>query len=223
MSSRPTPSRPRPFLPQTLTASGARRRPSRRLAALALATSALAAPAFAGCSGSPTYNWKAEGALGYKVGAGDILKINVWKHDELSQQVGVRPDGFISLPLIGDVAASGRTVNEVTTDVSVKLKAFFQDQPPVTVQVAEVHSYRIYVVGEVQKGGEFTPSAEVSVLQGLALAGGFTRFANADRVVIVRRDARGERRIPFDYSAVVERNELQQNLALQSGDTVIVP
>jgi len=187
------------------------------LAAIALV------PAVAGCSSSPTYNWQAESALGYKVGPGDIVKINVWKHDELSQQVAVRPDGFVSMPLLGDVAASGRTVNEITADVTARLKTYFQDQPPVTVQVGEVHSYRIYVVGEVQKGGEFTPSAEVTVLQGLALAGGFTRFANADRVVIVRRDARGERRIPFDYSAVVEKGELMQNLALQSGDTVIVP
>jgi polysaccharide export outer membrane protein len=79
------------------------------------------------------------------------------------------------------------------------------------------------VVGEVQRGGEFTPNHQISVLHGLALAGGFTRFANTDRIIIVRKDARGERRIPFDYSAVVEKGDLQQNLALQSGDTVVVP
>jgi len=177
----------------------------------------------AGCAGSPTYNWPAENALGYKVGAGDVLKITVWKHDELSQQVTVRPDGAFSLPLLGDLPATGRTVTEITADIQSKLKQFFQEQPPANVQVAEVHSYRIYIVGEVQRGGEFTPSGEVTVLHGLALAGGFTRFANPGRIVIVRRDARGERRIPFDFSAVVEKGELQQNLALQSGDTVIVP
>ena len=183
---------------------------------------ALAAAASA-CAPAPTYNWPAENALGYRLGPGDVLKVNVWKHDELSQQVTVRPDGAFSMPLLGDVPASGRSVNEVTTDMQARLKQYFQEQPPVTVQVAEVHSYRIYVVGEVQKGGEFTPSGEVTVLHGLALAGGFTRFANPDRIVIVRRDARGERRIPFDYSAVVEKGDLQQNLALQTGDTVIVP
>ena len=177
----------------------------------------------AACSGTRTYNWPAENALGYRLGAGDVLKINVWKHDELSQQVTVRPDGAVSLPLVGDVPANGRTVTEVTTDISGRLKQFFQDNPPVTVQVSEVHSYRIYVVGEVQRGGEFSPSGEVTVLHSLALAGGFTRFANPDRIVIVRRDARGERRIPFDYSAVVEKGDLQQNLALQTGDTVVVP
>lgn len=175
------------------------------------------------CAPSPTYNWPAESALGYKIGPGDVLKIDVWKHDELSQQVTVRPDGAFSLPLIGDVPANGRTATEITSDIQGKLKQFFQEQPPATVQVAEVHSYRIYIVGEVQRGGEFTPAGEVTVLHGLALAGGFTRFANPGRIVIVRRDARGERRIPFDFSAVVEKGELQQNLALQTGDTVIVP
>jgi polysaccharide export outer membrane protein len=196
----------------------------RRFAASRLALVAcLAATATVSCAGSPTYNWPAESALGYKLGPGDVLKINVWKHDELSQQVTVRPDNAISLPLLGDVPATGRNVNEITSDISTRLKQFFQENPPVTVQVSEVHSYRIYVIGEVQKGGEFTPAGEVSVLHGLALAGGFTRFANPDHIVIVRRDARGERRIPFDFSAVVEKGDLQQNLALQTGDTVIVP
>lgn len=191
--------------------------------ALVMLCAALLCAATMSCGGSPTYNWPAENALGYKLGPGDVLKINVWKHDELSQQVTVRPDNAISLPLLGDVPATGRNVNEITSDISTRLKQFFQENPPVTVQVSEVHSYRIYVIGEVQKGGEFTPAGEVSVLHGLALAGGFTRFANPDRIVIVRRDARGERRIPFDFSAVVEKGDLQQNLALQTGDTVIVP
>jgi polysaccharide export outer membrane protein len=176
-----------------------------------------------GCSPSPVYNWKAENALGYRIGPGDVVKINVWKHDELSQQVTVRPDGKFTLPLVGDVDANGRTVDEIASDVSKRAQRFFQDNPPVTVQVAEVKSYKIYVVGEVQRGGEFTPNHQVTILHGLAMAGGFTRFANADRIIVVRHDAHGERRIPFDYSAVVEHGDLQQNLALQSGDTVIVP
>jgi polysaccharide export outer membrane protein len=176
-----------------------------------------------GCGGSRTYNWAAERAAGYKVGAGDVVKINVWKHDELSQQVTVRPDGALTMPLIGDVKAEGKTVEEIGVDIGQRVHRYFQDQPPVTVQIAEVRSYKVYVVGEVQRGGEFTPNHQISVLHGLALAGGFTRFANADRIVIVRKDARGERRIPFDYSAVVEHGDLQQNLALQSGDTVVVP
>ena len=176
-----------------------------------------------GCSTPRTYNWKAENALGYRVGPGDVLKVNVWKHDELSQQVTVRPDGKFSLTLVGDIEADGRTVDEIAADISKRSARYFQDNPPVSVQVAEVKSYKIYIVGEVQRGGEFTPNHQVTVLHGLAMAGGFTRFASPDKIVIVRKDSHGERRIPFDYDAVVNNGDLQENLVMQSGDTVIVP
>ncbi len=184
---------------------------------------ALALAALAGCGAAPTYNWKAENALGYRVGPGDVLKVNVWKHEELSQQVTVRPDGKFSLNLIGDIEADGRTVDEIGTDIFKRSAKYFQDNPPVTVQVSEVRSYKIYVVGEVQRSGEFTPNHQVTVLHGLAMAGGFTRFANGNRIVIGRKDSHGDRRIPFDYDAVVSDGQLVENLALQSGDTVIVP
>ncbi len=191
-----------------------------RLVSLAILVGALA---LGGCSSTRTYNWAAERAAGYKIGPGDVVRISVWKHDEMSQQVTVRPDGAISLPLIGDIMAEGKNVDEVAADIGKRVTKYFADQPPITVQVAEVRSYKIYVVGEVQRGGEFTPNHQVTVVQGLALAGGFTRLAAPDEIVIVRRDARGERRIPFSYGAVVKENQLQQNLMLQSGDTVIVP
>jgi polysaccharide export outer membrane protein len=175
------------------------------------------------CAAAPSYNWTAESALGYRIGPGDQLKVVVWKHEELSTQVAVRPDGEISLPLVGDVQSTGRSAAEIAADVQQRLHRYYQDDPPVTVQVQEVKSYKIYVVGEVNKPGEFAPSQEVTVLMSLSLAGGFTRFADADRIVIVRRDARGERRIPFDYSAVVRRGDLRQNIALELGDTVVVP
>src|SRR5262245_25577454 len=88
------------------------------------------------CGGSPVYNWAAERAAGYKVGAGDVVKVNVWKHDELSQQVTVRPDGKFTLPLIGDVGAEGKTVEEIGADIAARVHKYFQDQPPVTVQIA---------------------------------------------------------------------------------------
>jgi polysaccharide export outer membrane protein len=179
--------------------------------------------ALSACAPAPAYNWRAESALGYRIGPGDMLRVVVWKHEELGAQVAVRPDGAISLPLVGDVPATGRSAVEIAYDVQQRLHRFYQDDPPVTVQVQEVKSYKIYVVGEVNKPGEYAPSQEVTVLMSLSLAGGFTRFADADRVVIVRRDARGERRIPFDYSAVVQHGDLQQNIALELGDTVIVP
>ncbi len=183
----------------------------------------LVALALCGCAPAPTYNWKAESAIGYRIGPGDVLHVVVWKHDELGAQVSVRPDGAVSLPLVGDVPATGRSAAEIAADVQQRLHRFYQDDPPVTVQVQEVKSYKIYVVGEVNKPGEYAPSHEVTVLMSLSLAGGFTRFADTDRIVIVRHDARGERRIPFDYSAVVSHGDLEQNIALELGDTVIVP
>lgn len=177
----------------------------------------------AACSPAPTYNWRAESALGYRIGPGDLLKVVVWKHEELSTQAAVRPDGAISLPLVGDIPATGRSAQEIANDVQNRLHRFYQDDPPVTVQVQEVKSYKIYVVGEVNRPGEYAPSHEVTVLMGLSIAGGFTRFADPSRIVIVRRDARGERRIPFDYPAVVGSGRLEENIALELGDTVIVP
>ena len=187
-----------------------------------LTVSCAAGLALAGCGGTRTYNWAAERAAGYKIGPGDVVRVSVWKHDEMSQSVTVRPDGAISMPLIGDINAEGKNVDEVAADIGKRVTKYFADQPPITVQVTEVKSYKIYVVGEVQRGGEFTPNHQVTVVQGLALAGGFTRTAAEDEVVIVRKDARGERRIPFSFSAVVKTGDLQQNLILQSGDTVIV-
>lgn len=191
------------------------------LAVLMLAC--IGAPALGGCTGVRTYNWAAERAAGYKIGPGDVIRISVWKHDEVSQTVTVRPDGAVSMPLFGEIMAEGKNVDEVAADIAKRATKYFADQPPITVQVTEVRSYKIYVVGEVQRGGEFTPNHQVTVVQGLALAGGFTRLASEDEIVIVRKDARGERRIPFSYSAVVKTGDLQQNLLLQTGDTVIVP
>ena len=177
-----------------------------------------------GCVDRVKYNWAAERAIGYRVGSGDVLRVNVWKREELSQpSLTVRPDGAISLPLMGEVPASGRSVDEIAQELQGKLDKFYQDRPPVTVQVVEVRSYKVYVMGEVARAGELSPNHPLTVLQALAMAGGFTRFATPRHVVIVRRDARGERSIPFDFDALLHEGQLQQNLVLQTGDTVVVP
>lgn len=177
----------------------------------------------AACSSSGTqYAWRDEKVAEFRIGSGDRLKISVWKHDDLSQEVTVRPDGNISLPLVGEVLAGGRTGPEIAKDVEARLAKFYTEPAPVTVVVVDVKSYKVYVLGEVQKPGELVPGQQITVLQALAMAGGLTPFARKDAIVIVRRDARGERRIPFSYSAVVA-GDLQQNLPLQSGDTIVVP
>lgn len=178
--------------------------------------------ATAACGSPATYAWRDEKPVEFRIGPGDRLKISVWKHDELSQEVTVRPDGNVSLPLVGEVHAAGRSGPEIAKDVEGRLSKFYTEPAPVSVVVTEVKSYKIYVLGEVQRPGELVPGQSLTVMQALAMAGGLTPFARRDAIVVLRRDERGERRIPISYSAVVA-GDLQQNLVLQSGDTIIVP
>ncbi len=159
----------------------------------------------------------------YSVGPGDVLEVRVWHNDQLSRRVTVRPDGFITLPLVGDVACGGNTVEKIAADIVTRGATYYTDPLVVTVEVAELHSYRVYVLGEVLRPGEYTPTAHVTVLQAIALAGGFSRFAAPDDIIIVRKDVHGERRIPFSYSFVVNQGDLRENLPLMTNDTIIVP
>jgi polysaccharide biosynthesis/export protein len=190
-----------------------------------LATLLFAALLSACGAGRPSFDFEAERRTTgtYAVGPGDVLQVRAWKNDALSQRVTVRPDGYVTLPLIGDVIVEGRTVDSIARDIVTRAAKFYTEAPVVAVEVAELHSYRVYVMGEVSRPGEFTPKGQVTVLQAIALAGGFSRFAAPDKVVIVRRDAQGERRIPFVYAQVVEEGDLRENLPLQSNDTVVVP
>jgi polysaccharide export outer membrane protein len=194
----------------------------RPFAVLALAL----APSVAGCfPASPHYAFEAERRATRldAVGPGDVLQVRAWKNEALSQRVIVRPDGFVTLPLVGEVAAGGRTVSAIAAEIAARAAAFYTEAPVVTVEVAELHSYRVYVLGEVARPGELTPRGPIDVLQAIALAGGFTRFAAPNETVIVRRDAQGERRIPFVYRQVVERGDLREDLPLTAGDVVVVP
>jgi polysaccharide export outer membrane protein len=186
------------------------------LLAAALATACGAA--------KPTYDYQAEQTRsGYKVGPGDVLKISVWKNEQLSQQVTVRPDGAITMPLLGDVPVAGKGVEEISKAIVQQGMRYFNEALNVTVQVGEIKSYRLYVLGEVQKPGEFAPTTQVNVLQALSLAGGFSRFASPDDIMVIRNDGRGTRRIPFVYTQVVRAGDLRQNIVLETGDTVVVP
>lgn len=159
----------------------------------------------------------------YSVGPGDVLEVRVWHNDQLSRRVTVRPDGFITLPLVGDVPCGGNTVEQIAADIANRGATYYTDPLVVSVEVAELHSYRIYVLGEVLRPGEYTPTGQVTVLQALALAGGFSRFAAPDAIIVVRKDTHGERRIPFNYSLVVQEGDLRENLPLMTNDTVVVP
>jgi polysaccharide export outer membrane protein len=182
---------------------------------------------FVGCCGpNVSYDYAAEAARtgAYRVGAGDVLRISVWGQDDLSGSATVRPDGQFTLALVGEVQASGRTPIEIQQEVTRRLQRYVKTSPNVTVTVAQVNSYRVYVMGRVNQPGEFTPDAPVTVLQVLALARGLNEYSDPDHIVIVRRDDDGTvRRIPFVYTQAVKCGRVEMDIPLMSGDTIVVP
>jgi polysaccharide export outer membrane protein len=178
-----------------------------------------------GCCPSVSYDYSAETSRtgAYRVGEGDVLRVSVWGNQQLSGSATVRPDGQITLQLVGDVQAAGRTPSEIQQEISRRLVRFLKGEPNVTVTVAQVNSYRVYVVGRVNQPGEFTPDSPVTVLQAIALARGLTEFADPDHIVVMRRDESGVRRIPFVYCQAVKRGRVEMDITLATGDTVVVP
>jgi len=161
-------------------------------------------------------------AGGYTVNPGDILEIMVWKEKDLEKQVMVRPDGYFSFPLTGDIRAEGRTVEDIRREVANQVSRFVPD-PVVSVSVLEARGSKVYVLGQVSRPGEFPVSSYVDVIQALSMAGGTTPFAQLDSIKILRRDGSTQQSISFSYSDVAAGRRLQQNIVLQPGDTVLVP
>lgn len=157
----------------------------------------------------------------YRLVTGDKLRIEVYKDPQLSQSLEIRPDGQITLPLIGDVPAAGATPRELAATLTERLREYIT-APVVTVIVAEATPLMVYVMGEVNNPGSQTVRGPVTMLQALAIAGGFKDFANTRRIRILRKNANGTiDTIPFDYRAAVNRPD--RPVMLQPGDTVIVP
>lgn len=157
----------------------------------------------------------------YKIGPTDVLDINVWKQPNLSLSVPVRPDGKISLPLLGDVQAAGLTPMELGNSIQEMLKKYVSN-PQVTVIVTAVNSQRVYVLGQVNRPGPVQLYPNMTVLQALSAAGGFTQFAKRKRVYILRRVGTKEQRYGFNYKAAL-RGDPDQTTVLRPGDTIIVP
>lgn len=159
----------------------------------------------------------------FVIGAEDILSINVWKEQELSRQVPVRPDGMISLPLLGDVKASGLTPLQLQDLLTTDLKKYISD-PQVTVIVSAVNSLSFNVVGEVLKPGYYPLTRRMTVLDAVAMAGGFRDFAKVKKIYVLRTEADGKQvRLPFNYKNVVKGKNASQNIELQPRDTLVVP
>jgi polysaccharide biosynthesis/export protein len=160
--------------------------------------------------------------LRYEVQPSDVLQVSVWKEPDLTQQVVVRPDGAFSFPLVGEVNAVGKTVEEIRRELVEQLSRVIQDAV-VTVAVLEIRGNKVYVIGQVVRPGEFIVNPRVDVIQALSLAGGTTPFASPSEIFVLRRDGAQQRRLPFNFEAVVRGRELEQNVLLRSGDVVVVP
>ncbi len=166
---------------------------------------------------------RAESAGDYVIGVEDILAINVWKEPDLCRTVPVRPDGKITLPLIGDVKAQGKTPHRLQQEIQESLAAFVS-VPAVTVIVQEVKSRKFNIVGEVMKPGSYPLTESMTVLDAIAQAGGLAQFAKRNSIYVLRTLPDGSSaRYPFHYTQVLKGEDLSQNVPLQSHDTVVVP
>ena len=159
---------------------------------------------------------------GYKIGPEDILEISIWKEDGLKKEVLVRPDGGISFPLIGDLQATGKTAAELKEEITKKLEQFIPD-PVVSVALLKVVGNKVFVIGKVNKPGEFVAGRYVDVLQALSMAGGLTPFAAENSIKVLRKEGGKDVVMPFEYASVKRGERLEQNIMLKGGDVVVVP
>jgi polysaccharide biosynthesis/export protein len=160
----------------------------------------------------------------YYIGPEDVLEIIVWRNADLSKIVTVRPDGRISLPLLGDIEATGQTPNELTANIVSRLKQF-KETPTVSVILQQVNSYGIYVLGEVTHPGRYYLKSKTTLLQAITIAGGFSPIAARNRIVVFRwgEDKSTEVKYKASYDDIVLKDHSNQNLVLKPGDTIVVP
>ncbi len=158
----------------------------------------------------------------YQIGPEDVLEISVWKEEGLKKEVLVRPDGGIAFPLAGDMQAAGKTAHQLQEEITKRLEKFMSD-PVVSVAVLKVAGNKIYVIGRVNKPGEYIAGRYVDVLQVLSMAGGLTPFAAENDIKVLRKEQGKDLVFPFRYSDVKKGSNLDQNIVLKGGDVVVVP
>ncbi len=176
----------------------------------------------------PTYEYHKEPdprTQEFILGVSDAIRINVWKNPQLSTEVTIRPDGTITMPLVGDIVAAGKSPSALRTEIESRVKQFVKlEGSEITVAVTAVNSYRFTVSGEVARAGIFTSTSYVTVAEAIALAGGFTRFAKRNQMVLMRRDSHGAiRRIPIVYEAIANGSHPEMNIVILAGDSLYVP
>jgi polysaccharide export outer membrane protein len=158
----------------------------------------------------------------YAIGKGDVLEITVWREPMLSGETIVRNDGMVSVALLGDVRAEGRTPMELRDEIQSRLKEFV-GEPAVTVTIRTPTSLKFYVVGEVRTPGEYNLVTDLTVVQGIARAGGFTEWAAKDKILLIRKENGVEKRFKVNYKDIIKGNGASQNVGLRPGDTIVVP
>ena len=160
--------------------------------------------------------------LDYLVQPGDILVVSVWKEKDLQNEVIVRPDGGFSFPLIGEVQAQDRSIIQLRKEITERISKYIPDAD-VMVAAKQLQGNKVYVIGKVNRPGEFPMNRTLDVMQALAIAGGATQFANVDDIIVIRRGKNDQQVFKFDYNEVEKGENLQQNILLTSGDVVVVP
>jgi len=159
----------------------------------------------------------------YVIGANDVLTINVWKEPDISRSVPVRSDGKISLPLVGELQAGGQTPQQLEQEITKRLQNYISE-PEVTVIVTDSKSQKVNILGMVVRPGAYLLTSSTTVLDAIALAGGFKDFAKQKSIYVLRQAPDGtQKRIPFNYKDVIKGKDPEQNIRLQAGDTVVVP
>jgi polysaccharide export outer membrane protein len=158
----------------------------------------------------------------YVIGADDVLDVSVWKEQELTRSLQVRPDGKISMPLLGDVQAAGLTPGQLAQSVGDKLKKYLT-APQVTVILTQINSQRVYVTGEVTRPGAYPVLPGMTVLQAITSAGGLTQFANSKKIFLMRDENHIQTKYPFSYKEVLDGRKAEENLIVRAGDTIVVP
>ena len=180
----------------------------------------------AGCATSPTVapppRQSSTPAGEYVIGAADVLRVTVWRNPELSADVPVRPDGMISVPLVNEIRAEGKTPTALKEDITTGMAEFITN-PEITVVVLQVNSKKAHVLGEVVRSGPVSLETEMRVLDAIAAAGGFGPFANKKKIRILRRAGGQEVEYRFNYSEYLSGKSPDSNLLLLPGDTVVVP
>jgi polysaccharide export outer membrane protein len=158
----------------------------------------------------------------YLLRPGDVVQVFVWKEPDLTRDATVRLDGRITMPLLGDIEASGRTPQELGNELATRLQKLLEN-PVVTVSLAQPNSSRFFVIGMVNQPGGFPLTGRVTVLQALALAGGFKDYAKTDKILIIRGASGSPTATPFNYKKIEDGSDLAQNAVLRAGDTILVP